>query len=592
MAQPASRRERPSTQTHLEVDCLEDPAIRTRIQVFRDLLASCQGPRGKAKVIQNSLGGHVTWTKLSFRLLSVMSISTPVLKLITSAVQGHLQRFKDGGLFTANLCLSLLDNSLKTDVHRKLLIQFYERFVNVIDTYLGSSKCACKFEIDVFNLQQVMTLLRSLCGPKLSYMRIEVQDKLFAVFLDVFLCTIPSERQDFFSDRVHIQCFPNSDILESTCLKGLLIECPELSSVNEKTLDVTSVPNQKGFLKIKVAVVLESMSGDSEGLVDAMYETEHGVDVGDVVVERMLSLCQQLLRCGVGLLLCQRVIHPKVKVFLRQAGLLFVDRLGSSTIPYLRDLTGASPLSVLTVNPEEGWSGFGWLDSVTHQIWCDKSYLHLTQENSPIVTLILKSSVDEMLQEVKVLGQTSVHTLQLLLGAPHVLSGGGCWLCHVAAYLVAKVQEDKPKLLNEFECTESQLNAGLETFTQCLLSLALRLTSDLSITTSGTVSNLTDAEYCHIWKSPNIDASNIHSKTSSCNCGLLDMASVGKFEYISGRGLWKKQQIDWHKMAKVPEEDAFPRVVDPLVVMRNALKMAVATANTVLSICQYIHDGD
>lgn len=155
-----------------------------------------------------------------------------------------------------------------------------------------------------------------------------------------------------------------------------------------------------------------------------------------------------------------------------------------------------------------------------------------------------------------------------------------------------QVQEDKSKLLNEFECTESQLNAGLETFTQCLLSVALRLTSNLSITTSGTVSNLTDAEYCHIWKPPNIDASNIHSKTSSCNCGLLDMASVDKFEYVSGRGLWKKQQIDWHKMAKVPEEDALPRVVDPLVVMRNALKMAVATANTVLSICQYIHDGD
>ncbi|XP_067680272.1 molecular chaperone MKKS-like [Haliotis asinina] len=593
MTQLAGRLDRPSAGSHLQVDCLENPAIRTRIQVFRDLLASCQGPHGKAKVVQNSLGGHVTWTKSSIRLLSAMPISTPVLKLIASAVQGHLQKFKDGGLFTANVCLSLLDSSLKTDVHRKLLIEFYERFVNIVDDYLGSSKCACKFKIDVFNLQNVMAVLKSLCRPKLSHMRSEVQDKLCVLFLDVFLSTIPSERHDYFSDRVQMQCFPNSDILESRCLKGLLVECPELSSVTEKSLHVPSVPSQQGCVKIKVALVLESMSGDSEGLVDATYETKHEVDVGNAVVERMLSLCQQLVHCGVGLLLCQRVIHPRVKVFLRQAGLLFVDRLGSAGVPYIRDLTGAAPLSVLTVNMEEGWSGFGWLDGVTHQILCDKSYLHLTQENAPVVTLVLKSSLEETLEEVKALSHTSTNTLQLLLGDPHVLPGGGCWLSHVAAYLTAKIQEDKSSLLNEFECTESQLNASLDTFTYCLLSVAMRLTSDLSIVTSDIVSM--DTEHYHIWRCPNTNVSNMHSKTCSCNCELHWLAESDKFEYVSVReasGQWTKQHIDWTKVATVSEEDAFPRVVDALAVMRNALKMAVATANTVLSISQYIHDGD
>ena len=62
------------------------------------------GLLNRLKFFQNSAGGHVTLTSSSRRVIeSLLSNSHPVVRLVLTAVKGHLDNYFDGGLQTALL---------------------------------------------------------------------------------------------------------------------------------------------------------------------------------------------------------------------------------------------------------------------------------------------------------------------------------------------------------------------------------------------------------------------------------------------------------------------------------------------------------
>jgi McKusick-Kaufman syndrome protein len=94
--------------------------------------------------------------------------------------------------------------------------------------------------------------------------------------------------------------------------------------------------------RLKVAVVCVSMSGDTDDALSNIREAEGCTikSAGELVLSHMFQFCDWLLASQVGLLLCQKVIHPKVKAYLRKQGILFVERLGLPPMSYVQDLTG------------------------------------------------------------------------------------------------------------------------------------------------------------------------------------------------------------------------------------------------------------
>lgn len=340
--------------SRVDIDHINSPAVQKVFNIFLNLVSSCAGPSGKIHVLRNNCRGHVTFTSACTRLLSSIFVTRPELRLIVAAVQSHLARHNDCGLFMACMCLHVIKQSLTGDklVHNQRLL--LEKFVCMIIDYLQSDECVISVKADYSNVYVLLAYVRSILKSKHMLNLTDFEStRLSELVVKTFVESIPSQNSSSklrHSDGVYILGIDNTELSESRLEYGLLLDFPEIPVVAgcvDLTSKVRLVDCERGEGRsescgIKVALFTCSMSGDAEEVVDAVFEvTKQQSDLLECsVVDKMMELCDSLEKCSVGLVLCQKVIHPKVKSVLKSKSILFVDRLGLQKIPYLQDLTG------------------------------------------------------------------------------------------------------------------------------------------------------------------------------------------------------------------------------------------------------------
>lgn len=280
-------------------------------------------------------------TTSSSRLLSAMSFSRPCLRLIVSSVQGHLRNHHDGGVLAGSLCLHLVLNAVEVEsVGRKCVREVYEVLLKLIDEYLTSDDCAVSVTVDTSNVKVMLSFVRSILASKpVCGLRLASANYLAQLVLKAFLNSVPDVSSSFLTDRVFNLQFDKKDITSSEVMEGLLLEWPEKSAaLGAQELPVIQVSSKN----VRVALVTVSMSGDAEEFLTNRMEAQPQVvqSAADLVLKKMLAFCDWLHEKRVGILLCQKVIHPKVKSYLRQKGIVFVERLGIQPVAYIQDLTG------------------------------------------------------------------------------------------------------------------------------------------------------------------------------------------------------------------------------------------------------------
>lgn len=315
---------------------------------FLKLLGSCVGPGGKIHMLRNKCGGSVTFTSSSCRILSGMSLSRPELKLVETAVQAHLKQHGDCGLFMACICLHLVYTSSTLQFNSRSLVYLYEMFVKDILEYLNGADCQLCVKADFSNLKVLLAYVRSIITSKTLLRSADhVSDTLSQLILQAFVESIPDlpgENKVRFSDGINVLCFENRLLRESRMEKGLLLEYPEFSALHGvKEINLKTVAlGIEGGLVVQVALFTCSLSGDAEEVTDATFEiSSTAVEAVDkCVVIKFVEVVNRLENLNVGLVLCQKVIHPNLKVNLRTKGIMYVERIGSQMIPYLQDLTG------------------------------------------------------------------------------------------------------------------------------------------------------------------------------------------------------------------------------------------------------------
>jgi len=74
----------------------------------------------------------------------------------------------------------------------------------------------------------------------------------------------------------------------------------------------------------------------------AEYQLEPNVEFGTAVMSELLRCGKRLVAQGVGVVLCQKVVHPRLKRLLKQNGLLVLDRLGLQRTAAVHQLVGES----------------------------------------------------------------------------------------------------------------------------------------------------------------------------------------------------------------------------------------------------------
>ncbi|XP_008057772.1 McKusick-Kaufman/Bardet-Biedl syndromes putative chaperonin isoform X2 [Carlito syrichta] len=518
--------------------CTSEPlmseGVRATLSVLKGIVTSCYGPSGRLKQLHNGLGGYVCTSSQSSALLHHLSVTHPVLKILTTSVQNHVSCFSDCGLFTAILCCNLIENVQRIALTPTTVISLNKHLLSLCTSYLKSEACGCRIPVDFSRTQVLLCLVRSILTSKPACMltRKEI-DHISALILQAFLLTIPENINDHIILGTSIIVpLKGQRVVDSTVLPGILIEVSEVQ--------LTRLLPAKKSGALKVAVFCTTLSGDVSDTGEGTVVVSYGISLENAVLDQLINLGRQLVSDHIDLVLCQKVIHPSLKQFLSVHRVIAIDRIG---------VTLMAPLSKVTAT---------------------------------ICSLLLCNRNDTIWDELKLTCQTALHVLQLTIKEPWVLLGGGCTETHLAAYIRHKTHNEPESILKDGEYTQTELLLIAEAFCRALESVAGSLEHD-----GGEI--LTDMKYGHFW-SVQADAPSVVNWPdlfSQCGCGLYNSQEEFSWSFL------RSTHHPFVPQTCLPHEavgSASNLTVDCLTAKLSGLQAAVETASLILDLSYVIED--
>ncbi|XP_053400205.1 molecular chaperone MKKS-like isoform X2 [Mercenaria mercenaria] len=264
----------------------------------------------------------MTLTSSSKRLLQSLSVRKPIIQLLVSATQGHLSAYSDGGLFLASLASDLVLRSVDSNQNAKILAEVYETFLTLSLEYLNSDVCAFKYKAMMSDIKFMKSFVKSVLGTKsLCQWDKSKLEHVSNIVLETFLQCLSDDSQSMHASDVFVMATLELDMLESKSMCGLLLPAPELSKFKVKPLikAKTVGSGQSQDYKSGLNNRLNSLSGDLDELSGVKYEVSQDISVDTEMLERLSGFCDSIVQSNVGLVLCQKVIHPKLKLILRKS---------------------------------------------------------------------------------------------------------------------------------------------------------------------------------------------------------------------------------------------------------------------------------
>ena len=285
----------------------------------------------------------MTTTSSSNRLLQNLTVSKPALKLMVAALQGHLSKFSDGGLYCGLLMTGLVETCSSLDVHPVLCSVINEHVTRLCLELLDS----LKIPVNVADVNSMINIVRTVVDSKpLCNLTVSERDHVCSLVLQAFLKTLPVDSPNNNSpntiplthiELLSVEGFPT---LDSRVIEGVLLERTKFMTV---TCEKNAIPQVHSGLRegqIRVALYDISMAGDSQDFVDVNYELLSDISIEDIIVAEMTKIAEKFVADDVGIVACQKVIHPSLKKFLNERGVWTLDRLSRIHIDAVQKITG------------------------------------------------------------------------------------------------------------------------------------------------------------------------------------------------------------------------------------------------------------
>ncbi|XP_068088587.1 molecular chaperone MKKS [Hyperolius riggenbachi] len=564
---------KPSQCTAGPVTCA---SIKDPLNVLRKVVTSCYGPTGRLKHVHNGSGGYIITTSQSSALFTGLAVSHPALQLLVVSVRNHISSFKDGGLFTAIFCCTLLDQCLSLPLSTHKVITLNKSLLNMCLSYLKSENCACKIRVDFSSNKCLSDLTRSIISSKPACMlSVKELDHITVLVVKAFLFTVPAESGScVILGRTVIVRVEGLSVMESTVVPGLLIEVP--GSSWKRSVPTSEIPP----VNLKLALFSVSLSGDFSDTGDGTLDVMEGVNPEQVVLDQLMVLCKQLVEDHVNILVCQKVIHPSLKQYLKEQKVIAVERLGAALMKPLSQMTGAQSISSLG-SPSSAC--YGSLRQISRMSYGDKRYLHLIPCDTSVCSFVLCNRNETSLKELARACESAEHALHLLLKDPWLLLGGGCTETHLAAYVRYKSASIHSSHLEELGCSATEYKLASECFASCLESVARSLEHDGGET-------LIDLQDGHHWSVPpdtTLDFPHIES-TQRCGCQLLTKSDHTKWSVLGStyQPFHPRKHTDVSSLLVSRE----PLTMDSYTVKCNGLRVAVDTAGLIMDLVYVVKD--
>ncbi|XP_032845111.2 McKusick-Kaufman/Bardet-Biedl syndromes putative chaperonin [Tyto alba] len=554
---------------------LTKDTLSQSLSLLSEILKSCYGPAGRLKQLHNGVGGYVCTTSQSSAILGRLSVSHPVLSVLTASVQNHTSRFSDCGLFTAILCCSLIENFKSLNVASCTVIKISKHLLSLCLDYLKSEACGCRVSVDFSSVDTLLCLVRSVLTSKPACMLNKPEvDHLAVLILKAFMFTVPCHVE---TDAVLGKCIivpvKGRRVADSAVLPGLLIETPEIQLAKPLPLKRTCSN------MIKIALFCVSMSGDCFSPEEGTLAVHHGISLERSELNQLLNVGKQLVNDEVGLVVCQKVIHPSLKQYLKENHVIAVDRAGLSLMEPLRRMTGSEPIASIHLLPP---SCYGSLKDVCVESFASKHFVHLIPSEAVVCSLILCNRNETSWDELKRACETAEHVLQLTIKEPLALLGGGCTETHLASYIRHKSCSLFTSSFKDIDCSQTQYQLVADGFCRSLESVACCLNHD-----GGEI--LTDMVYGHCWFVPSgfPSVSNWSDLVSKCGCGINDNTGNLNWKLLRGQfGSPVAQGCPKEPSGKVADF----LTLDCFAAKCSGLQVALETANLILDLSYVIED--
>lgn len=350
-----------------------------------------------------------------------------ILKLILDSTQEHLSSAKDGGWLFLQLALGIF---LVLRGRGPLALEGLALSAQHLDIALQKSRIP--FELQ---LTHVLALLRSvLCKPIALSDPKDVQH-LSVVILEAFLHAVPGMDQGKgWPEVLRFEWFCGHDIEWSWTHHGLVLDTPGSIAQRAETsgelrlvlfdasLEEWLRPAAWGMETYTVETYLSPSTP-----VDALRRWE---------ISQFKKLADSLLKSGVQVLCCQKLVDPWLMDYLSSKGVTILWRLSIRHIEFVRQLSGATPVTSLAALP--GWQEvMGRVGSVELKRICQRDYVILTEagEATAISTMLVSAPDDHALEELKQCLPQAVHCLWETVQSGFVLLGAGLTELQIAEEL-------------------------------------------------------------------------------------------------------------------------------------------------------------
>jgi McKusick-Kaufman syndrome protein len=323
--------------SQLHFSPLDDPNIIHSLSTFCDLFMTSLGTQGHGKVIHNDCGGHVTLTSDCGAILKSLSVSKPAIKLVISAVKDHVHFYSDAGLLAMIFCLRLIIDALGLNINQRLVVDVYNIALKECVDFIESNQFPLKLNVNSNDVAMQLKLVVNMYKSKPVCLLFDNDlDHICHLTLDGYRkCNNSSDSPGDSTSLVYITV-DGRPPCESKLLSGVLYESPQIPTYHRAPLRVQH-NNQN---TISVALVQTSMAGDSESFLEVTYELTSDLDMSATILTQLELFTDAVVRAGVGVLICQKVVHPRVKQLLKQQGVLVLDRLGMVLFDAVHKLAG------------------------------------------------------------------------------------------------------------------------------------------------------------------------------------------------------------------------------------------------------------
>lgn len=353
-----------------------------------------------------------------------------ILKLILDSTQEHLSSARDGGWLFLQLALGIF---LALRGRGPVALEGVALSAQHLDIALQKSRIP--FELQ---LTHVLALLRSvLCKPIALSDPKDVQH-LSVVILEAILHAVPGMDQGKgWPEVLRFEWFCGHDIEWSWTHHGLVLDTP--GSIGARQRAETSGDlrlvlfdaSLEEWLRPEAAWGMETYTVETylspSTPVDALRRWE---------ISQFKKLADSLLKSGVQVLCCQKLVDPWLMDYLSSKGVTILWRLSIRHIEFVRQLSGATPVTSRAALP--GWQEvMGRVASVELKRICQRDYVILTTAAgaTAISTMLVSAPDDHALEELKQCLPQAVHCLWETVQSGFVLLGAGLTELQVAAEL-------------------------------------------------------------------------------------------------------------------------------------------------------------